>query len=44
MACKELLSSPRRFFSLSIIQVPMGVLSAGDAETLSPIERSALSK
>ncbi len=42
MACKVLLFSPRRFLSLSISQVPMGVLSAGDAEALSPVEGSAL--
>ncbi len=44
MACKVLLFFPRRFLSLSITQVPLGVLSAGDAEALSPIEGSTLSK
>jgi hypothetical protein len=45
MACKVFLYSPRRFLSLLFItQVPMGVLSARDAEALFPIEGSRLYK
>ena len=42
MACKVLFFSLWCILSLSIIQVPMGVLSAGDAEALSPVDGSVL--
>ena len=44
MVCKVLLFSPRCFLSHTMIQVPMGVLSAGDAQALPQIEGLALSK
>ena len=44
MACELSLHSPPRFLLLSMMQVPMGVLSARDVEALSPIQGSAISK
>jgi hypothetical protein len=44
MACKALTIISAELLSLSVLQIPMGILSGGDAEALFPNESSAAFK